>query len=174
MRLPLYYKLGHIYVIPSITPTSLFFTEEHRGATFPIPSDWHSDGIAKGSLTFFHPTATKLYNLIRLSRPYDEQKGLRQFLYELSSSCDTCQELSTGPTRFKVSMLTDNILFNHEVAIDLLWLSKQPVLQVIDIHRCFNHAAFIGDKTPSGLWDTFLSCWTTLYCGFPPTLRLDR
>ena len=81
--------------------------------------------------------------------------------------------LST-PVPFQGSIPDDAVVYNHEVAMDLLWLDKKPVLHIIDTHTSFQNAMFITEKSPEGLWTAFVECWSTVYLGFPNVLRVDQ
>lgn len=43
----------------------------------------------------------------------------------------------------------------------------QPFTLFVDIDIYFNSAAILKGKTVEHVWDAFLTCWTTLYTGFP-------
>lgn len=66
-------------------------------------------------------------------------------------------------------MPSDEILFNHEIAMDLMWLDNDPVFHVIDTHKIFQNAAFIRGKTLNELLESFLSIRVTLFIGYPET-----
>jgi len=51
---------------------------------------------------FFHPSAEKLYNLLRRSRPADTTPATRKVLEDITARCDPCQRIRRGPTRFRL------------------------------------------------------------------------
>lgn len=65
-------------------------------------------------------------------------------------------------------------MFNHEIAVDLLWLDSKPVFHIVDTHTLFQNAAFVKYKTSECIWQTFLDCWATVYLGYPENIRLDH
>lgn len=71
-------------------------------------------------------------------------------------------------------MPPDELLFNHELAVDLMWLQKTPVIHIIDTHTLYQNAEFLQDKSANAIWEVFLRVWVTLFVGFPNTLRLDH
>ena len=71
-------------------------------------------------------------------------------------------------------MPDESIVYNHELALDLVWLSGKPVLHVVDTHTSFQNAIFIKNKSPEGLWKSFTDCWSTVYLGLPNILRVDQ
>lgn len=65
-------------------------------------------------------------------------------------------------------------MFNHEFAIDLMWLEKTPVMHEIYTHNMYHNAEFVLDKSAIALWESFLSIWVTIFIGFNNTLRLEH
>ena len=123
---------------------------------------------------FFHPSSKKLYDLLRRSELGQTTENLKGIIDSVSKACTKCQEFSARPFRFRASIPDDEIVYNHELALDLLWLDKKPVLHVVDTHTSFQNAVFIQDKTPEGLWRSFTECWSTVYLGLPNVLRIDQ
>ena len=70
---------------------------------------------------FAHPTTTKMMNLLRKANPENIDKRTRYILEQIYKSCDPCQRMSPKPFVFQVSM-PDDIMFNNEVIVDLMWL----------------------------------------------------
>jgi Reverse transcriptase (RNA-dependent DNA polymerase) len=141
---------------------------------------WHTNNsvlftqteLHRMHLHFFHPSAQKLYSLIRRARPDQATSATRALLDDIAKSCRTCQHLSRKPYHFHVSIPGDCI-FNQTVAMDLMWLEGRAVLHVVDTSLHFNSAAFLMAQTVEGIWTAFLDCWCTLYLGYPDKLRVD-
>ena len=70
--------------------------------------------------------------------------------------------------------MPDGIVFNQKLAIDLMFLNKQPVLHVVDTQTHFSAAMFLREQSTDAVWNAFLYCWATLYIGYPERLRVDR
>lgn len=95
-------------------------------------------------------------------------------LKRIGDGCPDCQELHAQPFRFRVSISEDSLRFNAELALDLVWLNKRPVLHVVEVHILYQNAAFINGKSYRDLWKFFLTIWDTIYSGYPDVLRVDR
>ncbi len=51
---------------------------------------------------------------------------------------------------------------------------KKEGLHFFDIDTGFNSAIFMLYQTVEAVWDAFVTCWESLYIGFPMTLRVDK
>jgi hypothetical protein len=71
----------------------------------------------------FHPSADKLYNLIKRARPEMAGDESRKILYEITATCHPCQMIALKPLAFTVGSANDSdITFNRELAIPLQWI----------------------------------------------------
>ena len=100
----------------------------------------------------WHPSASKLYNILKRTHPKDTTCDTLKILEEISAACSTCTTLSRNPHRFRVTLPKDRCIFNHELAIDLVWLKKKPVLHVVDTHTNFSAAIFLPSKSTKDIW----------------------
>lgn len=123
---------------------------------------------------FHHPSSSKLLALIKRSKLKHVDNKTKQMLDEISKSCSVCQTYSTNPQRFKVSLPNDEVTFNREVALDLMWVEGKAVLHVVDIDTHFNNAIFLKGQSVEDVWEVFLSCWSTVYLGNPDKLKVDQ
>lgn len=55
-----------------------------------------------------------------------------------------------------------------------MWLSGNPVMQIIDTNTLYQTGEFIKSKSIDELWDTFIRCWATIFIGYPSKIRLDQ
>ncbi len=120
---------------------------------------------------FHHPSSKKLNNLIGRSNVQDADSATLKMLEYISRACETCQTFSQKPLRFRVSLPPHEIVFNEDVALDLMWLEGKAVLRVVCTHTHFNSAVFLKVQTVEDVWRTFLSCWVSLYTAFPTKLK---
>lgn len=57
---------------------------------------------------------------------------------------------------FKASLLPDDLIINHTLAIDLIWLSGVPILHEVDTHiNCLN-AMVLRRKSSTDIWHAFV------------------
>lgn len=60
--------------------------------------------------------------LLLLADPSKATPEVRKLLVEVTEAWQNCGEFSPRYYRFRVSIPPDEIVFNQEVAVDLLWL----------------------------------------------------
>lgn len=116
-RTPLTDRHGHLYL--KLNPVASIFSRSEIELLY---------------LYFFHPSAKALYNLIWHSKISDAQTDLRKIIDDVTANCKECREHSTKPFRFRAIIPDDNVVFNHELAVDLMYLHVEPVLHVVDAH----------------------------------------
>jgi len=154
--LPITRKFGHLYLCWSTA--EICFTKSE---------------LLKMHRHFYHPSTDKVMALLKRGYPDQADSGTRKLLMEIAAACQTCQRFSRPPERFKVSIPEADIQFNQEVAIDLMYLNKHAVLHVVDTQTHFMSADFLRGGTVEDVWDSFITCWVTLYTGFPMKIRSD-
>jgi len=156
-KMPLVRKLGHMYLCWS--SKSVLFTKKE---------------LIKLHRHFRHPSAGKLFNLIRTARPNQADPATRELLETITKSCQTCETFAIPPQRFRVSIPPSDIVFNRDVAMDVMWIDKKAALHIVDIETHFSAASFLKQQTVESVWDAFITCWASLYTGFPMKLRVDQ
>ena len=155
-EMPITRKFGHLYLCWS---KSILFTKSE---------------LIRLHRHFYHPFPDRLMGLIKKSSPEQADQNTRRILKEISEACSTCQKYSRPPERFKVSLPNDEIIFNHTLALDLMWLNSKAVLHVVDTQTHFSSAAFLRGQTVEDVWDAFMFCWVTQYTGFPVKIKTDQ
>ena len=66
--------------------------------------------------------------------------------------------------RFKFT-LKDDHEFNYLVIIDVMYLDRKPVLQVVDSTTAFEATRFLKDMSAYIAQDTLRACWIDTYLG---------
>ena len=69
---------------------------------------------------------------------------------------------SIPPQRFRVSFESDEVTFNVEVALDVMWIDQKAVLHVVDLETNFTAATFLKHQKVDGVWNSFISCCVAL------------
>jgi len=143
--------------------------------------DWGSDILYTCSEPhrihkhFYYAKPERLYALIRRSRDAKATPGTLRQLESVAEACYVCQRLSKEPSRFRVSVPTEDLCFNRRVMIDLLTLEQTPVLHVVDRETLFSAAAVLHNRVSSkSEWDAFLGIWVAGYAGYPEQLHADQ
>jgi hypothetical protein len=124
-------------------------------------------------LQFYHPSADKLFRLIQRAKPGEATSETKKILEDIKKACLTCQRFTPKPFSFQVSM-PKGIVFNHELALDLMYLERLPVLHVVDTQTHFTSATFLYGESVEAVWYAFLECWVTLYPGYPDKMRTNQ
>lgn len=151
-------KSGHVYV-PFNYASRNYFTRTQ---------------LEKLHQQFFHPSATRLFNLLKRARPEDATPETLDILRDISKRCDPCQRIRPAPTRFRVSFGTENARFNERIMMDIMYIDSSPVLHIVDEGTRFAVARFLPDMSTKTVWDTLLSCWASIYTGLPNRILVDQ
>ena len=104
--IPISRKHGHMYVTWNISKS--YYTRAE---------------LRKIHKHFWHPSSEKLFNLLKRIDPNTTADTLK-VLKEIQTACSTCQKLSKAPYRFRVSIPKGDCIFNDQVTMDLVWISK--------------------------------------------------
>ena len=162
LQTPLVRKNGHVYLE----------WPKHQRVFFTIPE------LLRLHRGFSHPATDKLFNLLRMARPYETNQETKHVLDKIKQACDTCQRLGPTPIRFKASIPTeDSVKFGEELSMDLMFLDGKALLHIVDTATRFSAATFLDgdfDQSVEGIWLAFIQAWCTLYTGYPNRLRVDQ
>ena len=60
---------------------------------------------------------------------------------DIADKCQGRKRFGMHPYRCRVSLPRDEVIFNHEVAIDLFWVEGNPVLHIVDTQTGFQNVA---------------------------------
>jgi len=123
---------------------------------------------------FGHPSVSALYKLLKRANPAECDKAVQQAIEDISKSCGTCSKLASKPRRFKLSVGTEDLRFNHILAADLMYLSNKYVLHVVDEATHYSAATFVKSNSSEDTWKALLRCWSRVYLGPPDHLRVDQ
>ena len=139
-----------------------------------VPIHYTRQQLSKLHQSFFHPSVDKLFNLIRRSKPDEADAETRRILEDITSRCDPCQRIQTGPKRFRVSFGSEDTVFNERVLIDIMYLDSDPVLHIVDESTHFSAARFLPTVSTTAIWSTLLECWALVYTGLPNRILVDQ
>ncbi len=94
-------------------------------------------------------------------------------LGEIHSKCKKCQYLAPKPYVVKVAVPRQDVLFNSEVIIDIMYIQGRSALHGVDKASHFQAANFLQDDSFECVWKAFMQIWTLTYLGAPNNLRHD-
>ncbi len=88
--------------------------------------------------------------------------------------CGTpCQTYAPKSSRYRVSLLLGEIIFNHEIECDVCWIDHEPILYLIDPGTRYSMAKYMKIKTAENAWDFIIEFWVTVFTGFPNIVASD-
>jgi hypothetical protein len=91
----------------------------------------------------------------------------------LNKICHFCQTNRKAPGRFKFS-LKDDLIFNAEIIVDIMYLESKPVLHIVDAATAFQAAKFLRkDISTTSVWEALRICWIDIYLGPPNIITTD-
>ena len=161
-HVPLTRADNHVYA-EMLLPPQVFYT---------------TDQLRKLHKRFAHPSADKLYQLLkRASREHVSSETLDS-LKKIGEECEPCQRIARGPHRFRVSLGNEDTRFNQRVFIDIMYIDGLPILHVIDEATRFSAARFLtkseGTKVSTlNIWQALIECWAAVYTGMPNVITTD-
>ena len=140
----------------------------------PIETDFTKKELQKFHMQYFHPSPTKLYNLLKRVRPEDVNADTLEALNEITEHCDPCQRIKRAPLRFRVSFGAEHVRFNERILVDMMFIDGAPVLHIIDEGTKFSAARFLPNQQTGTIWKTILECWAVIYTGLPHRILTDQ
>lgn len=89
---------------------------------------------------FSHPSADRLYKMLKNARPDETSQNTLDILENLTRRCDVCQRIQSAPVRSRVSFDTENLRFNEEIYMDVMYIGHARILHVVDALTRFSAA----------------------------------
>ena len=130
-----------MWTIPLVRKRGHLFVEFDYVVSFTFAE------LKKLHRSFVHPSAEKLFQLIRRAQPANADTNTKRTIQEISDRCGTCQMFGKKPLSFKVSAnipnAGDQLTFNRQVDLDVLWIQGRPVLHIVDHETHFSSACFL-------------------------------
>ena len=123
---------------------------------------------------FGHPSVTALKHLLRKADPEKFNTEVKEALHAIVKECMICAKHAAKPRRFKLTIGTDDLQFNHILAVDITYINGKPVIHVVDEATHYQAALFLKRVTAEETWKAILKCWIRVYLGPPDHLRVDQ
>ena len=111
----------------------------------PHPVYFTTSQLQKLHRQFVHPSADKLYKLLKKARPKETDPNTLEILEDLTRRCDACQRVQTAPVRFRVSIGAEDLQFNEEIYMDIMYIDHKPILHIVDAATRFSADLFFGE-----------------------------
>lgn len=157
-NVPVHRHNGHVYADMS-TPVITFFNRQQ---------------LVKLHRQFCHPSADKLYRLLKRGRPNDTTPETLKILEDISKRCDPCQRIQPAPTRFRVTLGAEDVKFNEEILMDIMYIDNRPILHIVDASTHFSAARFLPNVSVKTIWSVLVDCWFCIYTGLPNRILVDQ
>lgn len=117
---------------------------------------------------FEHPSVRRLQQVLERSGHNVEIHTLEH----LTKYCEHCQKHGQSPGRFSFT-IKDDIEFNYNVIVDILYIEGEPVLHLVDEVTCFQAGRWLKDISAKHVWDQLRACWIDTYLGPPDIISAD-
>ncbi|KAG9244629.1 hypothetical protein BJ878DRAFT_479973 [Calycina marina] len=120
---------------------------------------------------FGHPSVARLQKLLYNAGERDID---REALEKLEKFCHHCQLHGNSPGRFRFALREqDDVDFNYNIIIDVMYINNLPVLHVVDEATRFQAARWLKDISTKETWDALRACWMDTYLGPPDQITHD-
>jgi hypothetical protein len=121
-EVPVVRRYGHVFLLWN-SPLQSYLTESFN----TNPCYLTDVELRRLYRRFRHPSVERLYRVLDRAGHDIDKKSLEQ----LTKYCQFCQKYSKSPGRFRFT-LRDDIEFNYCVIVDIMYISGQPLLYIID------------------------------------------
>lgn len=102
-------------------------------------------------LQFLYPYTDKLLQLLKRSQLHETDEHINQILGENGKADNKGKELSMRPFRFYACSPPNNLLSNHEKAMDLIFIGNDRILQTVVTQTEFQTVTVLGENIPDDL-----------------------
>jgi hypothetical protein len=86
--------------------------------------------------------------------------------------CHYCQKYGKSPGRFRFT-LKDDINFNYNVIVDVMYISGALLLHIVDEGTRFQAGRWLQNVSAKHTWDVLRTCWIDTYLGPPDLITHD-
>ncbi len=135
---------------PSGTATPVKLLTKGSGPGGRLYIQWPTDDVLftkeelrKLHTQFGHPSTDALVSILKKAKPENVDSSVRRTLQDIANRCDPSQTWAPRRERFRVSLPIDNITFNHEIEVDVMFIDGDPVLHIIDRGTKYSAAKFM-------------------------------
>jgi hypothetical protein len=109
---------------------------------------------------FGYPSVERLQRLLDRAGHDTNKKTLEH----LTKYCHSCQKHGKSLGRFRFT-LRDDVEFNFNIIIDIMYISGKPILHVVDEATRFQARRWLQNISAKHTWDTLKQCWIDTYLG---------
>jgi hypothetical protein len=117
---------------------------------------------------FGHPSVERLQKLLYRAGYESDRSTIEQ----LTKFCHYCQKYGKLPGRFRFT-LKDDINFNYNVIVDVMYISGASLLHIVNKGTCFQAGRWLQNVSAKYTWDVLRTCWINTYLGPPDLITHD-
>lgn len=117
---------------------------------------------------FGHPSVQRLHRILERSGHDVEMQAIEY----LTKYCEHCQKHGRSPGRFSFT-IKDDINFNYNIIVDILYIESKPVLHIVDDSTRFQAGRWLKSISAKHVWDQLRACWIDTYLGPPDLISTD-
>ena len=101
---------------------------------------------------FGHPGIKRMHEFLKRAKPDEVNSETKKMLENIHARCKECQFPAPKPFVVKVAVPHDDLVFNSEVVVDIIWIQGRCVLHVVDRATHFQAARFLKDDSSESIW----------------------
>lgn len=105
--------------------------------------------LSKLHRQFVHPSADNFCDLLKRASLEVTSEAALTTLKNFTQQCDVCQCIWPGPIRFRYSLSIDDLRFNEEIFMDIMYIFHEAVIHIVDPLTKFSNAGFLADSRTS-------------------------
>lgn len=125
------------------------------------PFSLHSEEeIIRIRRSFGHPSVNATTRLLRKAIAGRIDSGVTRTLKNIEEACITCKKYERKQRRFKLTIGTDGMRFNHTVEVDTIFIEGKPAIQMIDVATHFCAADFLRKQSTEAIWKKIQMLWS--------------
>ena len=117
---------------------------------------------------FEHSFVRRLHQVLQRS-DYEVELHV---LEHLTKYCEHCQKHERSSDRFSF-IIIDNIDFNHNIIVDILYIQNQSMLHLVDETIRFQTKRWLKNIFVNHVWDQLRICWIYIYLDFFDLISID-
>lgn len=106
-----------------------------------------NDELQKIHKGFGHPSVKSMYNLLKRASGSNLRGSLKKELDKIVEECNICRSDPGKPRRFKLTTGTEELMFNHIVTVDTMFIEGRPVLHLVDESTHYLAACFLKSQS---------------------------
>lgn len=147
----------------------------HNWTPNDVPYSLYTEGeLRKIHKVFGHPSVTAASGLIKRALGGNLDTKTRRIIEIISDECHICKRNAQAPRRFKMTVGTDDLSFNHNIQVDTMFLNNRPVIHMVDLATHFCAAGFLKNQSAKEVWKSIQRLWNWVYLGPPDHITVDQ